>query len=98
MDDCKKLFEMFRDTEHDIRSAINIVADRKEYEDLNTRSIKGERFACRNYLSDWYSKLTEEQKELIAEFQVLLGSALVEDKKDKEYNLNIPDVLHDNRK
>jgi hypothetical protein len=74
------------------------VADRKEYEDLNTRSIKGERFACRNYLSDWYSKLTEEQKELIAEFQVLLGSALVEDKKDKEYNLNIPDVLHDNRK
>ena len=95
MEDLMKLFERFNDTYNEIKSDFNTVADREEYVDIITRSSKGERFICRNYLSDWYSKLTKEQKELIAEFEVLLGAACLEDKHDMEYNLKNYDMLND---
>jgi hypothetical protein len=69
--------------------------DKKEYADQNMRIIEGEKFVCRDYLSDFYSQLTDDQKKFIAKFQVLFGSALIEDKKDKEYNLkNYDDMMH----
>jgi hypothetical protein len=92
MEDLLKSFERFRDTRNEIDCLLN---DAK-YKDLNIRSIKGERFLCRDTLSDWYSQLTEEQKKLIAEFRVLFGSALAEDKKDKEYNLKNYVILNKN--
>ena len=91
----KSFFETFRDTYDEI-DYLFIEAD-KEYEDQNIKSsVKGERFACRNYLSDWYSKLTEEQKKLISEFQVVFRSALVEDEYDREYNLKNYDKMNNN--
>jgi hypothetical protein len=96
MDDLMELFERFHDTEREINHFVNIGIDKKECLDINARSVKGERFACRNYLSNYYSKLTQEQKELIGEFQALLGSALVEDRNDKEYNLKNYEMLYDN--
>lgn len=96
MEDLMKLFERFCDTHNEIKSIFNTVANRKEYVDIDMRSIKGEKFICRNYLSDWYSQRTEEQKELLAEFQVLFGSALAEDKNDKEYNLQNFNMLNNN--
>jgi hypothetical protein len=98
MEDLMKSFEKYLDISKEIRQLFNAELYKKEYADQNMRIVEGEKFVCRDYLSDWYSQLTEEQKKLIAKFQVVFGSALVEDKKDKEYNLNIPDVLHDNRK
>ena len=96
MKDSMEEFERFHDTYNEIKSDFNTVADREEYVDINTRSAKGERFVCRNYLSDWYSQFTNEQKELLAEFQVILGSARLEDSKDKEYNLKNFDMLNNN--
>jgi CRISPR/Cas system CSM-associated protein Csm3 (group 7 of RAMP superfamily) len=89
-----KLFEKYRDTRKEI-DYLFIETD-KEYEDLDMRSIKGERFVRRNYLSDWYSKLTKEQKKLISQFQVLFGSALMEDRNDEEYNFKNYTIIHKN--
>ena len=84
----------FYDTCNEMASIFNTEVNRKEYDDLNERSINGERFACRNYISEFYSKLTEEQKKLVAKIQVLFEFARVEDKYDKEYNLKNYDELN----
>jgi hypothetical protein len=86
----------FHDIYHEIDNFFDIEADKKEYDDRDKRTNNGERFACRNYLSDFYSHLTEEQKELIAKFRVVFGSALVEDEYDREYNLTNYNEIHKN--
>ena len=96
MEDSMEEFKRFYDTHSEIGRLFDTEDDKKEFVDLTIRSIKGERFACRNYLSDWYSQLTAEQKKFIAKFQVLLGSALVEDNNDNEYNLQNFDMLNNN--
>ena len=96
MEDSMEEFKRFYNTHSEIGRLFDTEDDKKEFVDLTIRSITGERFACCNYLSDWYSQLTEEQKKFIAKFQVLLGSALVEDNQDKEYNLNNYKELNNN--
>ena len=96
MEDLMKLFERFHDTCNEMGSLFNTEINRKEYEDLNERSINEERFACRNYLSEVYSKLTEEQKKLVAKIQVLFEFAHMEDKYDMEYNLKNYDKMNNN--
>jgi hypothetical protein len=71
-------------------------ANKKEYDDRDKRNANGERFVCRNYLSDFYSQLTEEQKKFIAKYQVILGYALTEDRHDNEYNIKNYDMLNKN--
>ena len=79
--------ERYYATNNEITYFFNNEVDKKEYDDLNERNNNGERFIHRKYLSDFYSQLTDEQKKFIAKFHVLLGSAIVEDENDKEYNL-----------
>ena len=94
MEDLMKSFERFHDTCNEMASVFNTEINRKEYDDLNERSINGERFACRNYISEFYSKLTDEQKKLVAKIQVLFEFAFIEDKHDSEYNLKNYDELN----
>jgi hypothetical protein len=96
MEDLMKSFEKFRDTCNEMASIFNTEVNRKEYDDLNIKSINGERFACRNYISEFYSQLTEEQKKLVAKIQILLEFAFIEDKYDSEYNLKNYDELNNN--
>ena len=96
MEDSMEEFKRFYNTHSEIGRLFDTEDDKKEFVDLTIRSIKGERFACRNYLCDWYSQLTAEQKKFIVKFQVLLGSALVEDNNDNEYNLQNFDILNNN--
>jgi len=96
MKDLMKSFKRYYDTCNEMGSIFNTEVTRKEYSDLNIRSINGERFACRDYLSDFYSNLTEEQKDLIAKFQVVFGSAILEDKHDKKYNLKNYEEMNNN--
>ena len=81
-------------TNNEISYFFNNEYDKKEYDDLNERGINGERFIYRNYLSDFYSHLTEDQKKFIAKFHVLLGAAIREDREDREYNLKNYDELN----
>ena len=81
-------------TNNEITYFFNNEYNKKEYDDLDERSINGERFIHRNYLSDFYSQLTDEQKKFLAKFHVLLGSAIREDSNDKEYNLKNYDELN----
>jgi len=74
-------------TNNEITYFFNNEYNKKEYDDLNEMGINGDGFIYRKCLSDFYSQLTEEQKKFIAKFHVLLGSAITEDNKDKEYNL-----------
>ena len=87
MDDSMEELKRFYDTDSEISHLFDIEVDKKEYDDMTIRSIKGERFACRNYLCDWYSQLTEEQKKFITKFRVIYSSARVEDDHDREYNV-----------
>ena len=86
MKDPMEEFKRYYATDNEIDHFFNIEAIKKEYIDRDKRTKNGERFACRNYLSDFYSNLTEEQKKFIAKFQVILGSAILEDRQDNEYN------------
>lgn len=79
--------ERYDATNNEITYFFNNEYNKKDYEDLNERGINGEGFIYRKCFSDFYSKLTEEQKKFIAKFQVLLGAAITEDNQDKEYNL-----------
>ena len=83
-------------TNNEISYFFNNEYDKKEYDDLNERGINGERFIYRNYLSDFYSHLTEDQKKFIAKFHVLLGAAIREDREDREYNLKNYEELNNN--
>jgi hypothetical protein len=96
MEDLMKSFEKYRDIIKEIRQLFNAELYKKEYVDQNMRVVEGEKFVCRDYLSDWYSQLTEEQKKLIAKFQVVYGSALVEDKHYRQYNLKNYEEMNNN--
>ena len=96
MEDLMEEFKRYYDTCNEMGSIFNTEVTRKEYSDLNIRSIDGERFACRNHFSDFYSKLTEEQKKFIARVHALFEFALIEDKYDKEYNLKNYDEMNNN--
>jgi hypothetical protein len=96
MEDLMKSFEKYLDISKEIRQLFNAELYKKEYADQNMRIVEGEKFVCRDYLSDWYSQLTEEQKKLIAKFQVVYGSALVEDKHDRQYNLKNYEEMNNN--
>jgi hypothetical protein len=87
MEELMEEFKRFYDTHSEIDYLFTMEANKKEYDDRDKRNANGERFVCRNHLSDFYSQLTEEQKKFIAKYQVILGYALIEDRHDNEYNI-----------
>ena len=96
MKDLMKSFERFRNINCEIRSKFDTELDKKVYADQNMMVAEGEKFVYRDYLSDFYSQLTEEQKDLIAKFQVVFGSAILEDDHDKKYNLKNYEEMNNN--
>ena len=94
MEELMKSFEKYRNIRNEIDYLFN--ESNEEYKDLNIKNNNDKRFAYRDYLSDWYSQLTEEQKKLISQFQVLFGSALIEDRNDEEYNFKNYTIIHKN--
>jgi hypothetical protein len=102
MEELMKSFERYYATDSEMEYLFNTEFNKEEYDELNKNLNKkdtngeGERFISRKYLSDFYSQLTEEQKKFIAKFQVILASAILEDKLDREYNIKNYEELNNN--
>jgi hypothetical protein len=100
MEELMKSFERYYATDSEMEYLFNTEFNKEEYDELNKnlnkKDTNGERFISRKYLSNFYSQLTEEQKKFIAKFQVILASAILEDKLDREYNIENYEELNKN--
>jgi hypothetical protein len=100
MEELMKSFERYYAINNKMENLFNTEFNKEEYDELNKnlnkKDTNRERFISRKYLSDFYSQLTEEQKKFIAKFQVILASAILEDKLDREYNIENYEELNKN--